>query len=398
MYCAGICAGNSQVESTEDVLLLHSDFYEGTGDRLKQYESVMLSLARGHKWRAVEFCNGISQWLEYVGRKEKATSRWERIRRDIADTKHIYRFISDLLISLARSPATSISVEPRVSEVWVDMPSMIARCLFAKYKDSLKVLYPHAESVFYSLRPPPPWTIEFKDSGSEERAPDTFMGSLRSRTQSLIHPAFVPTSTKFRFDKAYTFRGETYLADRVFDLDAGLTRERLQELFTFLPAEAQVYFNRIGRESGSRRRLSILFMMIPRKPEDFEQELAALIHVLKATAEIRGDDPVIVKPHPRSTDDYLMTVVRALRACFPQTEFRVVDQWSSVPGEIAASNWDISCCLGLYTSTLGVFSRRFNVPVFTPFKLVWEMYKGDPAWEACLINYLDADANWLNQV
>ena len=371
-----------------DVLLLHSDHYEG--ENLEQYETVMQAFAKGHDWAAVKFCNGISQWLEYAGRLPVAKSRWERLRREISDAKRTIALVEETvgaLISQGTTP-TGGSGAPSVTEIWTDGQSAVAYNLLSKYKQAIRVLYPHGEGAYVGTNH---WAIKTPHSrgGWKQR--------WRDRVVSLI-PNHAIMPSRFGFDQAYTFLAEHYLANEVFDVDSKLTREAFRRFFTFLPTEAQAYFSEIGSISNSGRPPSLLLLSTTRGPQDFEKELAALIHLMDATAGVRGGAPVIVKPHPRGPQRDGRTAIRVLKDRFPRTSFIVVDQWGAVPIEVAASNWQISCCLGLYTSALGTLHRRHNLPAYTPFESLRSMYSGDPEWEKYMDHWLKVDEHALIQV
>lgn len=386
-----ICVSLEPAAETLDVLILTSDFYAGTSP--DEYESVMKSLAGDdHAWAKVVFCNGLSRALAFAGRKPAPTSFVGRTLEDLSDARMVNKWSDDLLkevLSAEQGVSTNEAQPFVVEEVWADITSDLARLLFAKYKNARKTLYPHSLNVVWGKRPDMFFSLPAKFRDGPGRP--LLRTLIRKTGEPFIPLVMAPRYKEIVFDKAYTFRSELYLAKEVVDKPKIVRPEIMRKACHRLPREAQSYFAQLGARDKRGIEPAILFLPASREPKHFEPEVTALVRLLQATAAVRREGPVVLKPHPRGNEDYLRKMCDALRAHCPATTFRSVDRWAAVPIEVGSSTWDISCCMGLATSAAAVMNWIFGVPAYMPLAFLREIYADDPA------SIYDVESIWQSE-
>lgn len=392
VFSLSLCLSAERDQTIKNILIFNSDYYTGTN--LEEYELVMESLAQGiGEVDKIAFINGLRNEMRYSGRRRGRGGTWCGLYDSFMDARLVDEK-SGVLIGRDRSVADAgvCGQNQKIAEIWADITNSIPRILFAKYSEARKVLYPHAPSIHWGTNPSEFTVI----SGNEETGK---AGSLKKRLRDTIVRVMPltlsPGHKEIVFDKAYTFRDGAYLAKQVVNLKQVLHKKQLQNAFSCLPEKARLYYEGIA---GGRQAISLLFLSVSPSRSDFDAEVSAYEYLLNYTADIRKGGVVIIKPHPRGHSSYLNAVVSALKAKFEEVTFVVIDQWATVPIEIAASRWAVSCCLGLLTSATTMMKWMYDVPAFCPVSKLREMYIGRPELERELNNLLKVDGKYLKLI
>lgn len=372
VVCLVISLAYEPLRETQDLLILQSDFYAGTN--IAEYQTVIEALASGYPWTRITYCDGVSSTREWA-RREQQRSRFARLRAEVDDARNINEFVTSLLADItlnANGKAAS-----KVEEVWADGPAYIPRILYPKYRGAKKVLYPHAPEII--------WGTDHSHFIIHNTATRAAAGvALKERMMGLWE-TLAPLALSARlspviYDKAYTFRGENYLAREVVDLSQQLDKESFSRVFACLPRDVQDYFTQISVPDEAGRRPSILFLSNSRSSQDIELEARALSYLLTATSAVRKDGPVIIKPHPRGSEEYLREISERLKMKFPEIRFRLMNSWGSVPIEVAAVHWDVTCCYGIITAATSIMKWIHNVPAYWAPEFALQLYERDPVW------------------
>jgi hypothetical protein len=330
--------------------------------------------------------------LEYAGRIKPFKSGLSRTYADLKDARRVEQCVRELFLAL--DPTFSTRRRDSIDEIWVDSPVILPLFLYARYSKAQKVLVPHTPVVLWGEDTP-----YFPLPNGGARQDRKFPGkTLRKMLATSLPLGLAVKFNDWVFDKAYTLRDKDYLAREVIDLSPHLTKEALQKAFDCLPQDAQDYYMRMNLPDGGSWP-SVLFLTTGgERPQYVDKEIAALIHLLNETREIRGDGTILLKPHPRGRADYLQRVSHDLEQHFPTSKFRVIDSWGSVPIEIAASKWKMTCGLGLFTDALFSMKLLLDIPVYCPAQLLREMYEDDPFMEFELVRFLQSGSSILEMV
>ena len=316
------------------------------------YKVVMEAISACHPWEDVFDISGLpmnDHWLrpqEHVSRlaRYRAMARSYKVLRDAVEARLIPESVDDVFI------------------VSLDHPDIQ---LFTQVLPRARVsLYPHGLGSIHALENETfsRWTGRVGPIARRKQH------MARILKQAIWGPGATPPIS-FDVTSAYTFNRYPAVGRRRYDLRYLITRETLADLFGALPAQIREVY-----ETAAAGEPSGLLLLYPSDVEDpafpHELETWGFVEFARHLVATYGVQRLIIKPHPRNGRELVERQSAAIKAGAPGVAISVIDQYPSVPIELAAGAMDIVAGAGLGSTSLHTLSRVYSIPMYSSDELL----------------------------
>jgi len=343
-----------------------------SGAERDAYEAAMQLAASAHPWDAIIDISDLPMNAHWFDRFDS-----KRSLRRLLDTRRSVRRLRRQVTTAVDGVAPDARLELYVT--CLTHPDIRA-FVHALSDEDRAHYYPHSflslngweldsyepYAIAYPARPPTHWRA-------------------RMKRVVLGHSGVVPNV--IRVDRAVTFEMSPPWARETIQL-AAHPRE-IAGLVDRVPAAVRDELQRL--RTTCRQPIGLLTI----GPEEWDEsyplwmELQGTAELVAAVSAAESLGSILLKPHPRSSPDWVDRLTEAVRSAVPSVDLHVMKDLAGLPAEIIAPHLEVAAVAGVASTSLITLARLFGVHAYCAERLALQLYGVTPNSERLIGDWLD---------
>jgi hypothetical protein len=336
-----------------DVLAISTD--KTRGDR-EQYAKSLRTIAALHAWSEIVDVSGLPLARHFLS-EERSISRRQRLRDTIESARRLRRQLAQVV--------------EQVDELYLTVlmhPDVLM--LYGLLPEARKVYYPHGFDCLHRLEIH--LYAKLFSTGGPHRPP--WRTALLDRAKKLIFGTDAVIPRRIAIDEAYSFNLALPWAKVNHDLRSRLNRESMQALFSRLPKAIRISLEGLARQCQDTTTL----LLLPPRDHDFsftlEQQANVVAELAQRVVTREGSNTLLLKPHPRNSEQQVETIVSRISEILPQTPTVLMREHHEYPVEVVLSPFSVKSCAALGSTSLRTLKRIYGTRSYCAEQAMLELY------------------------
>lgn len=338
------------------MLLISTD---KTGGNREQYARSLRAIAGVRPWGDIIDVSGLPLVGHFMGGKPSA-SRRQRLRDTIESARVLRRKVAQAVEHVDELFLTAL-MHPDVLLLYGLLPG------------ARKIYFPHGFDCVHATE----IHVYARLFSEESQCPPSWRTALLERTKRLAFGMDAVIPSRIAIDEAYSFNLALPWASVNHDLGPQLNRESMRRLFSQLPEPIRTSHERLARQCQDR---TMLLLLTPHDPDlgfSYQRQAEAVADLARRVVDIECSRSLLVKPHPRNSEQQVEAVMKRVSAALPETRTIVVREHHEYPVEIVLSPFPIRACASLGSTSLRTLKRIFGTTSYCAERAMLELFAAE---------------------